>query len=92
MSVELCVFVRNDRLPTRAEWQASLDRAYASLDLDAVTGGRAGSRRKDFDLGNVSLGLLHNFNREFGNVPAFALRLSSMRGAVPIPASIRGCG
>jgi len=47
---------------------------HLSLDLDPSVGGRAGSDETRFDAGDLSIGLLHNFNREFGSVPAFSLR------------------
>lgn len=48
--------------------------AHLNIDLDPTWGGRAGSEETRFDPGNVSVGGLYNFNREYGNVPAFALR------------------
>lgn len=48
--------------------------SHLSLDLDPSVGGRAGSDETRFDAGDLSVGLLHNFNREVGNMPAFALR------------------
>jgi hypothetical protein len=45
-----------------------------SVDADPSVGGRAGSDETRFDAGDVGVGLLHNFNREIGNIPAFALR------------------
>lgn len=47
---------------------------HLSLDLDPSVGGRAGSDETRFDAGDLAIGLLHNFNREVGNIPAFALR------------------
>lgn len=47
---------------------------HASLDLDPSWGSRAGSEERRFDVGNVALGLFHNFNREVLNLPAFSLR------------------
>ncbi len=53
---------------------------HAGIDLNAATGGRAGSSKRNFELEDVSLNVLHNFNREYGNVPAF-----SLRGDVALP-------
>jgi hypothetical protein len=47
---------------------------HLSLDLDPSVGGRAGSDETRFDAGDLAIGLLHNFNREVGSLPAFALR------------------
>lgn len=47
---------------------------HLSVDLDPSVGGRAGSDETRFDAGDLAIGLLHNFNREVGNLPAFALR------------------
>ncbi len=48
--------------------------SHVSLDLDPSWGARAGSDEERFDIGNVAVGLFHNFNREVKNLPAFALR------------------
>ena len=48
--------------------------AHMSVDLDPTWGGRAASKETRFDFSNVSVGGLYNFNREYGRVPAFALR------------------
>lgn len=37
-------------------------------------GGRPGVADNRFDYGDVAVGVLHNFNREYGSVPAFSLR------------------
>ena len=47
---------------------------HLSVDVDPSIGGRAGSDETRFDVGNVGVGLLHNFNREVENIPAFAVR------------------
>ena len=47
---------------------------HASLDIDPSWGGRADDDETRFDPGNLSVGVLHNFNREYGGVPAFAVR------------------
>lgn len=54
--------------------------SHLSIDLDATAGGRAGSPDRDFRVGKLGLGLFHNFNREYSNVPAF-----SIRGDVSLP-------
>jgi hypothetical protein len=48
--------------------------SHVSLGFEPSIGGRAEDRDTRFDWGDVSLGLLHNFNREYGSVPAFSLR------------------
>jgi hypothetical protein len=48
--------------------------SHFSLGFEPSVGGRAGEESTAFDVGNVSLGLFHNFNREYGNTPAFSLR------------------
>ena len=45
-----------------------------SLGLRPSAGGRAGSRETGFDVGDLSLGVLHQFQREYGAAPAFAVR------------------
>ena len=47
---------------------------HASVEMNPTVGGRAGSDETRFDAGDLSVGLLHNFNREVNNIPAFALR------------------
>lgn len=47
---------------------------HLSVGIQPSFGGRADSGDTDFDFGNTSLSLFHNFNREFGNTPAFSLR------------------
>jgi hypothetical protein len=48
--------------------------SHASIGFEPSIGGRAGDADTRFDPGNVSLGLFHNFNRQYDGVPAFALR------------------
>jgi hypothetical protein len=48
--------------------------SHAGIGFAPSIGGRAGSRDTSFDVGDVSLGVFHNFNREYGNTPAFAVR------------------
>ena len=47
---------------------------HASVDWDPTGGGRSGSEEKRFDVGDVGIGVLHNFNRQIKNIPAFAVR------------------
>ncbi len=53
-----------------------------------------GGRDDRFDVGDVNLGLFRNFNREFGNTPAFSLRadtyLPSGRGSRGLGLRLRG--
>jgi hypothetical protein len=44
------------------------------VGLDPRAGGRAGSGETGADPGNLTLGALHQFHREHGRTPAFALR------------------
>ena len=48
--------------------------SHFSVGFEPEIGGRADADDTGFDLGNVSLGLFHNLNREYGSTPAFALR------------------
>ncbi|NJL83716.1 MAG: transporter [Chloroflexaceae bacterium] len=50
---------------------------HVILGIDPQVGGRADPGDTNFDPGDLSLGVLHNFNREFDAVPAFALRLDA---------------
>jgi hypothetical protein len=47
---------------------------HLNIGIDPSVGGRADSEETDFDIGDVSVGILHNFNREYNNTPAFAIR------------------
>lgn len=47
---------------------------HFNIGIDPVIGGRADSEDTDFDPGDLSVGIFHNFNREYGNTPAFAVR------------------
>jgi len=44
------------------------------IGIDPQVGGRVNSDDTDFDVGNLSVGFFYNFNREYDNVPAFAIR------------------
>jgi hypothetical protein len=48
--------------------------SHVSLGVTPSIGGRTESAETSFDAGDVRLGLFHNFNREHGSTPAFALR------------------
>jgi hypothetical protein len=49
--------------------------SHIVVGLDPAIGGRAGGDDDTrFDIGDVSLGVFHNVNREYGNTPAFAVR------------------
>jgi hypothetical protein len=68
--------------------------SHVSVDLDAAAGGRAGSLERDFQIGNLNLGLFHNFNREYGNVAALSLRgdvaLPTQKGSRGLEIRLRG--
>lgn len=68
--------------------------SHLSVDLDAAAGGRAGSTDRNFQVGNLTLGLFHNFNREYGNVPAFSVRgdvaLPTAKGTKGVEVRLRG--
>ncbi|HLO84384.1 MAG TPA: hypothetical protein VK203_05120 [Nostocaceae cyanobacterium] len=48
--------------------------SHFNIGIEPSIGGRADSKDTDFDPGHVSLGVFHNFNREYDNTPAFAVR------------------
>ncbi|GFE69116.1 hypothetical protein [Chroococcus sp. FPU101] len=48
--------------------------SHLVIGLDPSVGGKADTDETDFDVGNLSVGVFHNFNREYDNVPAFAIR------------------
>lgn len=47
---------------------------HLNIGIDPSVGGRTDSEDTRFDVGDVSIGVLHNFNREYNNTPAFAIR------------------
>lgn len=47
---------------------------HLNIGIDPSIGGRADKDDTRFDPGNVSVGVFHNFNREYNNTPAFAVR------------------
>ncbi len=64
------------------------------VGLDPSLGGRAGSGRTGFDVGDLTLGALHQLHREHGGTPAFALRgdvaLPTGRGSRGADLRLRG--
>ncbi|MBC8142464.1 MAG: hypothetical protein H7Y38_13600 [Armatimonadetes bacterium] len=68
--------------------------SHFSLDLDSSVGARGGSGDKRFDVGNVGLGVFHNFNRETLTTPAYAVRadayLPTGRGTRGVALRLRG--
>lgn len=48
--------------------------SHLVIGIDPRVGGKADTDETDFDVGNLSVGVFHNFNREYDNVPAFAIR------------------
>ncbi len=47
---------------------------HLNIGIDPSVGDRADTDDTRFDPGNVSVGVFHNFNREYNNTPAFAVR------------------
>ena len=66
---------------------------HVSLDFDPRYSSEDGEKRR-FDVGDVGIGVFHNFNREYGNTPAFSLRadayLPTGRGSRGIDFRVRG--
>jgi hypothetical protein len=48
--------------------------SHLSLDFDPSYASRNGTGSRQFDIGNVGVGVFHNFNRELGHLPAFSVR------------------
>jgi hypothetical protein len=48
--------------------------SHLNIGFDPSIGGRAGEDGTAFDAGDVSLGLFHNFNRQYNGVPALSVR------------------
>jgi hypothetical protein len=48
--------------------------SHISLGFEPSIGGRAGEESTSFNVGDVSLGVFHNFNREYNGTPALSLR------------------
>jgi hypothetical protein len=68
--------------------------SHLFIGLDPSFGGKADTDDTGFDVGNLSVGVFHNFNREYNNVPAFALRgdlgLPTGRDARGVDIHLRG--
>jgi len=47
---------------------------HLNVGIDPSVGDRADTEDTDFDPGDVSVGVFHNFNREYDNTPAIAFR------------------
>jgi len=47
---------------------------HLNVGIEPSVGNRVDRGDTDFDPGNVSIGVFHNFNREYDNTPAFAVR------------------
>jgi hypothetical protein len=47
---------------------------HLNIGIDPSIGGRSDTDNTEFDIGDLSVGVLHNFNREYNNTPAFAVR------------------
>lgn len=48
--------------------------SHVSIGVGPSIGGRADTRRTGFDVGDVTVGALHSFNREYDHTPAVAVR------------------
>lgn len=68
--------------------------SHYSIDLDSSIGSRSESSDKRFDVGNIGLGLFHNFNRETLKTAAYSARgdiyLPTGRGARGVEFRLRG--
>ncbi len=68
--------------------------SHLSVDFDPSIGGRTGSEDRRLDIGDVGIGVLHNFNREYGGTPALSLRgdvfLPTGRGSSNTEFRLRG--
>lgn len=67
---------------------------HLSVGIEPSIGGRGDTNETGFDFGNVSVGVFHNFNREFNNTPAFSVRadayLPTGRDASGVDFRLRG--
>ena len=63
--------------------------SHFSVDVDPSFGARSGSGDRRFNLGNVGLGVFHNFNRETLRTPAYAVRADAY---LPTGRGARGAG
>ncbi|PSF39567.1 hypothetical protein C7H19_01900 [Aphanothece hegewaldii CCALA 016] len=68
--------------------------SHLVIGLDPSVGGKADTDDTRLDVGNLSVGVFHNFNREYNNVPAFAIRgdvgLPTGRDARGVDIRLRG--
>jgi hypothetical protein len=68
--------------------------SHLRVGINPSIGGRAHSNDTSFDIGDVSVGAFHSFNREHDNAPAFALRgdvlLPTGRGSHGTELRLRG--
>jgi hypothetical protein len=68
--------------------------SHLDIGFEPSLGGRSESRSTAFSFGDVSLGALHNFNREYRNIPALSLRgdvfLPTGRGSQGVGFRLRG--
>jgi hypothetical protein len=60
---------------------------HLNIGTDPSIGGRSDKDDTRFNPGNVSVGVFHNFNREYNNTPAFAVRADAY---LPIGRDSRG--
>lgn len=68
--------------------------SHLVIGLDPSVGGKADTDDTRFDAGNLSVGVFHNFNREYDSIPAFAVRgdvgLPTGRDARGVDVRLRG--
>lgn len=50
---------------------------HLNIGIDPIVGGRADTDDTRFDAGDLSVGVFHNFNREYNNTPAFSVRFDT---------------
>lgn len=67
--------------------------SHFSLDFDPKYASHDGTKRR-FDVGDIGIGVFHNFNREFGNTPALSARIDASlptgRGSEGVDFRFRG--
>ena len=63
--------------------------SHLSVDVDPYVGARSGSGDRRFDVGDIGVGVFHNFNRETLSRPAFAVRADAY---LPTGRGSRGMG
>lgn len=68
--------------------------SHLSVGFGPSVGGRAEERDTRPDIGDASIGLFHNFNRQYGNTPALSLRgdlvMPTGRGSRGVAGRLRG--